>query len=250
MMKGTGKEKVYLDFDQQYELVKKSLAGDEDATVELLSFLTPFAAKYAGRYISQNASFEDLMQEGYYAILYAIPRYRPDKGMTFSSYSSIWMNKRMRDASCKGILKVPGHMEKGTRRYIKYVDEYVSKYGFEPEDEKIMADLKIDRETLAEYKSSPFVCLLDLATMCRDTESDHVDDTLLRLLMEDALACVTPLEKQVVESRWGLNGQTPKTRFEVAKEIGWSCEWARQIELSGLAKIKEYLESIDFIDEM
>lgn len=246
MMKGTGREKKYLDFDQQYELVKRSLDGDETATTELLEFLTPFAVKFAGRYISPNASFEDLMQEGYYAILYALPRYRPDKGATFSTYSSMWMIKRMRDCSCKGMVRIPDPLSTGMSQYCRYIDDYISKYGFEPGDDQIMADLKIDRDTLYKYKTVPFVCITDKQYMCEDAEDDHVDETLLKLIIEDALTCVTPLEKQVIQSRWGLNDGVQKPRLEVAREIGWSCEWTRQIELSGLAKIKEYLEDIDF----
>lgn len=247
--KGTVKEKRYLDFKQQYELVKRSLNGDENATIELLTFLTPFVIKYAGRYISSNVSFEDLVQEGYYAILYAIPKYRPDKRTTFSTYSSMWVIKRMRECSSRGIIKVPEHQGKCVNRYLRYVDDYITQYGFEPGDDQVMTDLDIDRETLDKYRTTPYVYMLDMPEICKDAESDHVDDTLLRLIIEESLSCVTPLERQVISSRWGLNGCVPKPRIEVAKEIGWSCEWTRQIELSALAKLKEHLESIDFFDE-
>ena len=54
--------------------------------------------------------------------------------------------------------------------------------------------------------------------------------------------CVTSQERQVIELRYGLGGQSPKRQREVAQITGISRSYVSRIEKKALQKLKEELE--------
>ena len=53
--------------------------------------------------------------------------------------------------------------------------------------------------------------------------------------------CLTEQEQQVIELRYGLNGQSPKRQREVAQITGISRSYVSRIEKKALQKLKEAL---------
>lgn len=54
--------------------------------------------------------------------------------------------------------------------------------------------------------------------------------------------CLTSQERQVIELRYGLGGQSPKRQREVAQITGISRSYVSRIEKKALQKLKEELE--------
>ena len=54
--------------------------------------------------------------------------------------------------------------------------------------------------------------------------------------------CLTEQEQQVIELRYGLNGQSPKRQREVAQITGISRSYVSRIEKKALQKLKAELE--------
>ena len=77
------------------------------------------------------------------------------------------------------------------------------------------------------------------ARSCRRKSSTSVLDTL------------THRERKVIELRFGLKGEHPRTLEEVGQKFGVTRERIRQIEAKTLAKLKAYRDSQrlrDFLD--
>ena len=72
---------------------------------------------------------------------------------------------------------------------------------------------------------------------------DQID---LQIILKDSFKRLTALEIDIVSKKWGLTSRGYMTFKEIGEEFGYSKEWARQIDLIALEKIKEYLDEIEF----
>ena len=68
-------------------LLLRSLAGDEEATEELLVKNAPLVRSIAQRFIGRGTDFEDLVQIGTIGLFKAIRTFDPERGCAFSTYA-------------------------------------------------------------------------------------------------------------------------------------------------------------------
>src|SRR3954469_16456875 len=61
-------------------------SGDEDARAELVARFLPLAKRLARRY-REREEYDDLVQVASFALLKAIDRYDPERGLAFSTYA-------------------------------------------------------------------------------------------------------------------------------------------------------------------
>lgn len=78
-------------------------AGDTAARDMLLvnsqDFIRQIAKGISSQYQDGRVSEDDLIQEGCFGLLEAIPRYKPDKGTAFHTYAGYWVRKFMWEAA-------------------------------------------------------------------------------------------------------------------------------------------------------
>ena len=72
---------------------------------------------------------------------------------------------------------------------------------------------------------------------------DAVSDIMRREELNNVLGTLTHRERKVIELRFGLKGEHPRTLEEVGQKFGVTRERIRQIEAKTLAKLKAYRES-------
>lgn len=239
----------YLSFEEQNELIEKSIAGDEKATIELINLCYPIACKIAKHYILSIDDMNDLMQEAVFGILLAIPRYRPDKGTKFTTYCTFWIQKKMQQYIASNFIKYPEYRIKDYKNYLYFVNEFVQKNGREPNNEEIIEGLNITDDKLLTFQMTllPYLSLEEIEDFIPADEKDIGDIAVLHTLLEDALDFVSDKEKYVIIRRFGLYSMPIYTRVEIAKELNCSTEWIRHLEVTGLNKMKQYLLRIGFI---
>ena len=85
------------------QLCALAQAGDTAARDKLLvrnqKFILQNAKSIFPQYQDGRVSEDDLIQEGYFGLLEAIPRYKPDRGASFHTYAGYWIRKFMREAA-------------------------------------------------------------------------------------------------------------------------------------------------------
>ena len=78
-------------------------AGDTAARDMLLEnsqdFIRKIAKSISSQYQDGRVSEDDLVQEGCFGLLEAIPRYKPGKGTAFHTYAGYWVRKFMWEAA-------------------------------------------------------------------------------------------------------------------------------------------------------
>ncbi|MCI8726762.1 MAG: sigma-70 family RNA polymerase sigma factor [Oscillibacter sp.] len=84
------------------QLCTLAQAGDMMARDMLLinsqDFIRKIAKGISSQYQDDRVSEDDLVQEGCFGLLEAIPRYKPDKGTIFHTYAGYWVRKFMWEA--------------------------------------------------------------------------------------------------------------------------------------------------------
>jgi RNA polymerase sigma factor (sigma-70 family) len=189
------------------------------------------AREYAGRGLDR----EDLVQEGLLGLYRAFELFDPSKGAEFVPYAVDWIRAVMRQAL----------LDQGqTVRSPAYARKLATRY----------AQGRID---LTRLKPSRRSCILAaVATVGTvgglDGDSDAqelslpAEDPADRERLDDARAAIERLDRRarfVLARRFGLDGDRPRTRRQVADALGLTRERVRQIERRALAKLRELIDA-------
>ena len=234
---------------REYKETKSSKIRNE--LVEKNLFLAEILArKYTGR----GSDYEDLYQVASYALILAVDRFDPDKGVKFASFATptiIGELKRFfRDTMWS--LRVPRRLKETSMRimeakeYLLEVNNHVptvqelSEY-LEVSEEEILEALEsgrayttfsldLERENADDKDNSPFEkYLLDEESGYEQIENSN--------MFENVLADLSPTEKEIIQKRF----LQEVTQREVAEALGISQMTVSRLEKAMKEKFqKEY----------
>ena len=134
--------------------------------------------------------------------------------------------------------------------------------GREPSDLEVAQRLGITPKQLLTIKKSIIKEPISLETPVTDdlNVGDYVEDksyrspevqtgnNVLKGSVEDLLASLSERERKIINCRFGIGGEMPKTLEQVGELMGYSKERIRQLEDSALTKIRERKELQHFRD--
>ena len=151
-------------------------------------------------------------------------------------------------------VRVPSHVYEIQIRTGKLREQLRKELGRMPERSELAAALEIDPEELDRVSASmqPIASTdsvlsgtedLTLEDLLADEDAvDPVEDVnlrQLRSLLSGVVASLDPRERQIVEGRFGLHGESPLTLQQIGERMGLSRERVRQLETRALRNLRE-----------
>ncbi len=253
-LKEIGRVKL-LTAQQEVSLAKRIERGDIRAKHELTEANLRLVVSIAKRYHTDGMSFLDLIQEGNLGLIRAVEKFDYRKGHKFSTYATWWIRQAITRAIADKArtIRIPVHMVEKINKLIRVQRQLLQNMGREPLPEEIAAEMSMSDAEIREILriSQTTVSLetpigeeedSELGDFIEDEDAVRSFDAVASQLDKDgvneALNMLPYRERKVIELRFGLKGEHPRTLEEVAKRFGVTRERIRQIEAKALAKLQ------------
>ena len=249
-----------LSSKEELELGLQAKAGNKKAIDLLVKSNLRLVVKIAHNFRGLGVSLNDLVAEGNLGLMSAARKFDPSKGAKFSSYSALWIKQSIRNAIAKlgRTVRIPIQSLSRISKIYVAQKKLNSEYHREPTTKELSEYLELPEPTVKRLlKVDISNTSLNSHTESKETHSELIEivkdpdyePLINNLYLQEDLSLLKAeynslrdREKMIINWRFGLDGEEAKTLEEISQVMGVSRERVRQIQKTGLRRLRKLIE--------
>ena len=238
---------------EEIELTKRIERGELEAKDRMINANLRLVVSQARRYQGLGLPLEDLVQEGMLGLIRAVEKFDWRRGFKFSTYGTLWI----RQAIQRGLqnsgrtIRIPVHVAQRQVKVRRAEAELSAALSRDPTDEEIAAATELPVEQVTEIRElsrslssldQPVsddgeVSLGDVLPSDRPDPLDEVADAMRGRQLAEIVGRLPEPERKVIELRFGLAGDEPRTVRQTGTALGISSAQASELEDQALRRL-------------
>ena len=243
---------------EEIKLAARIKRGDKEARTHMIKANLRLVVKIAHDYGNLGLPLLDLVSEGNIGLMKAVERFDPAKGGKLSTYAAWWIKQSIKRALANQskTIRLPVHLVDKIAKIRRVALSMSEELGREPTDEELAEEVGISSSKLSQLRTvSIRPASLDAPMNDDDgTEfgkivgddgavdpSENLSDKNMQEEITDLLGVLDERERNIINSRFGLDGGAARTLEEVGMKFGVTRERIRQLQNIALAKLRRAL---------
>jgi RNA polymerase nonessential primary-like sigma factor len=264
-LRGVRRTKLFTA-EEEYACAVRARAGDFASRQSMIEHNLRLVVSIAKAYAGRGVPLTDLIEEGNLGLMHAIEKFEPERGFRFSTYATWWIRQSVdRALMYQGrAVRLPVNIVREVQHVLRakrLLENDATLLASRPEGiraEDIAGLLGIEADAvdallvLAEVPRS-----LDASLDAHGEEQQSLGDMLVDelshgpeqlaqahevdVLLTAWVGLLTPREREVIESRFGLHDSDAQTLDVISARMGMTKERVRQVQNEALFKLKRHL---------
>jgi len=257
-LRGIG-ETPLLNRTEELSVSRRVRKGEGRARELMIKANLRLVVKLASDYKHCGLPILDLISEGNLGLMKAVERFKPSRGVKFSTYACWWIKQSIRRALANQskTVRLPVHLVDRIQRLRRVSSALSAELGREPNEFELAEELQVEPSYVTRLREiSSGTVSLDLRIGSEGDDSTlgdlladpvAVDPTQeheridFREAVTRSLQVLTSREVEILHLRFGLGDSQERTLEQIGDKLSVTRERVRQIQNSALSKLRRRL---------